>query len=118
MANLDIANIPDGADGLRVVGEWAQYVCCDPKFNDVSEPTDRVKQWFMVACTLAFDLDRDDAWEFVPYTRMCKKTLWPRSLSREKVDPTDQDFVAFVTAEWYNLLVFGSVYLRCVRRDT
>ena len=118
MANLDIGNMPGGA---RVVREWAEYVCCDPKYNDVPEPTDRFKHWFMVACTLAFDLDRENAWEFVPNTRMCKKTLWPQSLqrAREKVDSfTQQDSVAFVTAESYDLLTFGSEYLRCVQRDT
>ena len=114
LANLNIDNIPDGAHGLRVVREWVRYVCCDPKYNDVLEPTDRFKHWFMVACTLAFDLDRENAWEFVPSTRMCKKTLWPQTLSREEVDPTAQESVAFVTAESYDLLIFGSAYLRCV----
>jgi len=118
LANVDIENVTGGAGGLQVVREWVQYVCCDPKYNDVLEPTDRFKHWFMVACTLAFDLDRDNAWEYVPYTQMCRKTLWPRSLSREKVDLDEQEFVAFVTAESYDLLVFGSYYLRCVWRDT
>jgi len=71
----------------------------------------------MVACTLAFDLDRENAWDFVPNTQMCKETLWPQTLSREEVDPTAQESVAFLTAESYDLLVFGSAYLRCVRRD-
>jgi hypothetical protein len=117
LGNVDIDELPNGADGLRIVREWVQYVCCDPKYNDVPEPTDRFRQCFMVACTLAFDLDREDAWDFVPYTQMCKKTLWPQPLrrAREEVDPTAQDFVAFVTAESYDLLTFGSEYLRCVR---
>ena len=73
----------------------------------------------MVACTLAFDLDRDNAYDFVPGTRMCRDTLWPRSLSRKKAeDFVEQDFAAFVTAEAYDLLTFGSSYLWCVRQDT
>ena len=72
----------------------------------------------MVACTLALDLDRDTAYDFVPGTRMCWDTLWPRSLYRKKAeDFVEQDFVAFVTAEAYDLLTFGSWYLWCVRRD-
>ena len=73
----------------------------------------------MVASTLAFDLDRENAWEFVPPTLMCSETLWPRALARRLGQEFyDQESVGFVTAEGYDLLAFGSSYLRYVRRET
>lgn len=71
----------------------------------------------MVACTLAFDLDRENAWYPVPRTPKYRQTLWPKSLSHREVDFAEQDFVAFVTAEAEELLTFGSSYLRYVYRD-
>jgi hypothetical protein len=119
LANLDINNVPDGAEGLKIVRKWVQDACCDPKYN-APEPTDRdrFEQWFTVACTLAFDLDRDNARDFVPRTRAFGGISWPLPLSRKKVDSTAQDFLAFLTAEAHDSLSSGSSYLRCVRRDT
>ena len=73
----------------------------------------------MVACTLAFDLDRENAQDYVPRLPMYKSVLdltplWSQSPSR--VENPIQDFVAFVTVESHGLLNFGSLYLRCVRR--
>ena len=114
LANLDIERIPEGADGFRVVNEWTQYVCCAPIYN-VQEPTDLFRQYFMVASTLAFDLDRENAWDFVPPTLMCRETLWPRALLRKPGrEFYEQEFVGFITAEGYDLLTFGSFYLRYV----
>ena len=118
MANFDIADIPSGADGLRVVREWVRYICCDLEYNDVPEPTDRFRQWFMVAYTLAFDLDRENARDFFPRKRLFSDIPWPLASSRKKVDPATQDFLAFVTAEARNSLTSGSSYLRCVQQNT
>ena len=81
-ANLDIASIPEGDDGFRIVREWAEDVCCDLGC-DFPEPVDRSRHRFMVACTLAFDLDRENTRDFVPHLPMYKRSLWPRSLSRK-----------------------------------
>ena len=116
-ANLNIASIPGGDEGFRIVREWVQDVCRELGYK-LPEPVDRSRQWFMIACTLAFDLDREDAWDYVPRMPMYKPTLWPQSLSNREVDFFEQDFVAFVTAEGYDLLTFGSSYLRCVQQDT
>ena len=69
----------------------------------------------MVACTLAFDLDRENARNYVPRSPVYRSTLWPQSLSRNGVDFSAQDSVAFVTAKAYDLFTFGSSYLRGVR---
>lgn len=91
----------------------------------------------MVACTLAFDLDRENAQDYVPrlpmyrlkpdrnptslklepnqislWPKLNPTSLWPRSPSRME-DPI-QDSVAFVTAETHGLLTFSSAYLRYV----
>ena len=116
MANLDVDRIPEGVDGFRIVNDWTQYVCCAPIYN-VREATDLFRLYFMVASTLAFDLDRENAWDFVPPTLMCSEMLWPRALLRKPNQKFyEQEFVAFVTAEGYDLLTFGSSYLRYVRR--
>ena len=111
-ANLGIVSIPEGATGFRIVQEWVRSVCGDLGHNP-SGPMDR--QWFMVACTLAFDLDRENARNYVPHSSVYRSTLWPQSLSRNGVDFSAQDSVAFVTAKAYDLFTFGSSYLRCVR---
>ena len=111
--NLDSARIPEGNDGLRIVREWAQDVCSDLG-NNSSESKSHHRRWFMVACTLAFDLDWESNWDFVPHTPMYRRTLWPRSLSDQGVVFDAQDAVAFVTAEAYELLTFGSLFLRYV----
>ena len=118
LANFDISRIPDGTGDFRILKDWIEYVCCAPKYN-IEKPTDLFKQDFMVASTLAFDLDRENAWDFVPHTQMCSETLWPQALSSYHDHGFDeQEFVAFVTAEGYDLLKFGSSYLRYVRRET
>ena len=116
-ANLDTASIPEEDDGFRVVREWAQDVCSNLGYNAL-EPTYRFRQWFMVACTLAFDFDRENSLDFVPRTPKYKSTLWPSHLSRKGADFTVRDSVAFVTAEAYDLLTVGSSYLRYVQLDT
>ena len=105
MANLDISNIPDGADGLRIVRDWVQSVCRES--DCYSGPVDRFRQWFIVAGTLAFDLDREHARSSITRTSLYKLTC-------EKY-PIVQDFVAFLTAEARRSLTCGSLYLRCVR---
>ena len=119
-ANLDVDSIPGGADGLRVVREWAQDVCHELGYDrDSQAPIDRFRQSFMVACTLALDLDRENARDFVPRLPMYKSKetpLWPQSLLRGE-DFIMEDFVGFITAEARGLLTFGSSYLRCVWWD-
>ena len=128
LANLDFSKIPEGADGLRIAREWIQDVCndnnCDP-----SDPVDR--QHFMVACTLAFDLDRKNAQDFVPSTPMYASTrklektyisldsrhVIPRRRMNEEVNSVMQDFIAFLTAERDYLLASGASCLQCVWGD-
>ena len=126
LANLDFSKIPEGADGLRVAREWIQDVCTDSNC-DPSDPVDR--RHFMVASTLAFDLDRENAQEFVPRariytsTRKLEKTyisldsrhVIPRTSMNKEVNSVMQDFIAFLIAEPRHLLASGSSYLRCVR---
>ena len=66
----------------------------------------------MVACTLAFDLDKENAQYFVPRTPMYKSTLWPRLLFRGEGNFIVRDFVTFVTAKAHHSLALGSLYLR------
>lgn len=116
-ANLDIARIPGGADGFRVVRECVQYVCYDLRYNPPRPPdVDRFGQRFMVACLLAFDLDRENARKFVPRTPIYRWTLWPQRLFRREGNFIVQDFVAFATAKLHHSLTFGTLYLRCVRK--
>jgi len=114
-ANLDIGGIPEAADGFRIVREWVQYTCLD--LQDIpSGPVDRFRQWFTVACTLAFDLDRENAQAFVPCAPMYESTLWPQSPSSEVGVLVVQDFVEFLTAKAYHSLDSGLSYLRWVSR--
>ena len=112
-ANLDIAKIPKGADGFRIVRERARHVCYELWYSPPRPPdVDRFGQRFMVACTLAFDLDRKNARYFLPRTPMYTSTLWPQSLFRGEGNFIVQDFVAFLTARAHRLLAFGPLYLQ------
>lgn len=64
LANLDVSRIPEGDDGFRIVQRWARDACTDPD-NVSSKSMDRSRQCLMVASTLAFDLDRENAPSFV-----------------------------------------------------
>ena len=68
----------------------------------------------MVACTLAFDLDRGNARDYFPRTRMLKWNRWPRCLVREGGYFVVRDFVAFAEGEANNALALGSLFLRYV----
>ena len=68
----------------------------------------------MVACALAFDLDRENARYFVPRTPMYRSTLWPQPLFRGEGNFIVQDFVTFVAARANRSLALGSLCLRCV----
>jgi hypothetical protein len=98
-----------GAGGFRIALEWAQDMCCDLRRN-LPEPVDYFRQWPIVACTLAFDLNRENAQHFIPRTPLYK-------LTRER-NSVVQDLVAFLTAKPRRSLTCGSLYLRCVRQDT
>ena len=76
-------------------------------------PVNHFRQWFMVAGTLAFDLDREDARDFVPRKPIYRLTQWPRSLSRGE-SFIGQDFFMFLAANADDSLTSGSSYLRCV----
>lgn len=114
LANLDVASLPKGDDSFRIVRERLRYVCYELEYNSLG-PVDHFGQWFMVVCTLAFDIDRENARHFVPRAPMCGSTLWPGSPSRGEGSFIVQDFIAFVTAKAHHSLAFGSLYLRCVR---
>lgn len=81
----------------------------------------------MIACTLAFDLDGENAQDFVPLTRMYTLTRKPekkyisldtrhvpRASADEGVNSVMQDFIVFLSAEPHRLLESGLSYLRCV----
>ena len=68
----------------------------------------------MVACTLAFDLDRNNARDFVPDTPLCKWLPWLPSLSHK--GPIVQDLVAPTIG--YGSLTLGSQYLQYVPQGT
>jgi len=107
LANLDIANIPDGADGLKIVREWVESVCYES--DCYPGPVDRFRQWFTVAGTLAFDLDRENARYYITRTPLYR-------LMHEK-SPIAQDYTTFLTAEARDSLARGSLYLRWVWED-
>lgn len=111
-ANLDISRIPEGDDCFRIVQEWVRDACND--LNDVSSKSvDRSRQQFVVACTLAFDLDRENALSFVYRAPMYKSGRWPQSPFREAGKLIVQDLVAFLIAKDRLSLTFGLSYLRC-----
>jgi hypothetical protein len=117
-ANLDLTSVPEAANGFRVVREWVRFVCGELKYS--SKPPDLVYiehfgPQFMVACTLAFDLDRENARYFVPHTRMYRWNLWPRCLVREGGYFVVRDFVAFAKGEADDSLRLGFFFLRYVR---
>ena len=70
----------------------------------------------MIACTLAFDLDRGNARYYFPRAPMYQSTLWPRPLFRGEGNFLVQDLVAFSAAESRHSLAFGSLYLRYAQR--
>jgi hypothetical protein len=106
--------MPGGTGCFRIVRKWVGYACRDLE-DTPSEPVGCSK--FMIACTLAFDLDREKAWSFVQCAPMYKSTQWPQSASRE-AGTLVQDFVEFLTAEDRRSLTFGLSYLRCARQVT
>ena len=112
-ANIDIADISEAADGFRVAREWVRHVCHDLSYGP-PKMMNRFEQWFTVACTLAFELDRENARGFVPHRPMYRLGQWPRSLFREQGDFVGLDLIAFFTAEAYGSLTSGSLYLQCV----
>lgn len=72
----------------------------------------------MVACTLAFDLDRENARYLVPSTRMHRWNLWPRCLVREGGYFIVRDFVAFAKGEVDEMLTLGYLFLRYIWLNT
>jgi len=68
----------------------------------------------MAACTLAFDLDRENARILIPGTPMHRWTQWPRCLTREGGHSVVRDFIAFAKAEADDSLASGYFFLRCV----
>lgn len=108
--------MPENATGLWVVRNWAQRVC--NQLNDSSlERVDRYRQIFVATCTLAFDLGKNDAQQFVPRTTMYKSKLWPVSPFRGTGKLIVQDFVSFLSAKARDSLTLGTSYLRCVLWD-
>ena len=70
----------------------------------------------MIACALAFDLDRENARYFFPRAPIFKSTLWPRPLFRGEGNFLVQDLVAFSAAKSPYSLALGSLYLRYVQQ--
>ena len=71
----------------------------------------------MVACTLAFDLDRENAHYFIPRAPVYKSTLWPQPLFRGEGNFIVQDFVTFLATKVGHSLTSGSLYLWWVPRN-
>ena len=103
--NFDTAGILEGAYDFGIAREWVQSACRN--YNSV--PVNCFGQWFMVACTLAFDFDRENAPHFVPRTSLYGSTS-------EEGNSIVQDFVVFLTSKDHLSLTCGSSYLRYVRR--
>ena len=114
LAKLAILKIPETSAGLKVVRNWVQRICQELDDNS-PEQVDRFRQLFVVVCTLAFDLGRDDARKFVSRTPMYKSKLWPVSPFHGAGNLIAQDFVSFFTAKRRDSLTLGSSYLQCVR---
>ena len=111
-ANINIDSIPEAVDGFRIAREWVRHVCRDLSCGPPG-PVNQFGQWFMVACTLAFDLDKENARDFVPRKPIYRLTQWPRSLFRGE-SFIGQDLITFLTADADYSLTSGSSYLRCV----
>ena len=110
-ANLDVSRIPEGDDGFRIVQRWVRDACDD--LDDVSSKSvDRSRRYFIVACTLAFDLDRGNALTFIGGTPMYRSRNWPQSPFLEAGEHIIQDFVAFFMAKDELSLYLGVSYLR------
>lgn len=118
-ANLDLTRIPEAAGGFRIVRYWVWFVCDrlglwhnpslpDLVYNEYFGPQ------FMVACTLAFDLDRENAKAYLPRTRMHRWNLWPHCLVREGGHFVVREFTIFARGEADNALTLGSLFLQYV----
>lgn len=105
--------MPENATGLWVVRNWAQRLC-NQLNNGFPERVDHSTQIFVAVCTLAFDLGKNDAQQFVPRTRMYRSRLWPVSPFRGMGKLIVQDLVAFLSAKGRDSLTLGTSYLRCV----
>lgn len=71
----------------------------------------------MVACTLAFDLGRDNPREFLSQAPIYQSQCWPQSPFRGDGYFIIQDFVEFLAAEGSDPLALGSSYLQCVLQE-
>ena len=119
-ANLDLTRIPESAVGFRIAQTWVRYVCDGLKFS--SKPPELVYNeyfgpQFMVACALAFDLDRENARYLVPRTRMHRWNMWPHCLVRKGGHYIVRDLVAFAKGEVDDSLTLGHWYLQYVYQN-
>lgn len=115
-ANLDLTKIPEAVDGFRIVREWVWVVCDGLRHTNPPEfvYNEHFGPQFMVACTLAFDLDRENAIDYVPRTRFYRWGRWPRCLIREGGYFVVEDLVNFARGEADNALASGSWFLQYV----
>lgn len=117
IAKRAIATVPETSTGLGVVRNWVQRACRQLNYPS-PEHVDHFRQFFVVLCTLAFDLGRNVARKFVPHTPMYRSKLWPGSPFRGAENLIVQDFVAFLNANRFDSLTLGTSYLQCVLQDT
>ena len=102
LAKAAVASMLRSSPDLRVVQRWIHRVCEGLNSNSPGQLV-HFRQLFMVACTLAFDIGREDAREFLPRAPMF-----------EHGDFVIQNFVRFLAAEGSDSLALGSSYLKCV----
>ena len=106
--------MPEAVDGFRIVREWVWFLC--DRIQHSSSPPDLVYNeyfipQFMVGCMLAFDLDRENAMDYIPRTRMYRWNLWPHCLVREGGHFVVREFVTFARGEAHDALALGSQFL-------
>ena len=102
----------EATSGITAVRKRVEYF-----FNNLKDkslgPVDRACDSFMVACTLAFDLDKR-ARVYVYHAPMYKSTVWPQFPPGEEGDSIAWVLVRYLTARGDDSLSLGLSTLQCV----
>lgn len=117
--SLDLRRIPDGAQNMHIIREWAWYAYKDIKFSSspsVLRYNDYFIPDFMTTCTLVHDLDFGKAVDFVRETELFLATERPACLTRDGVYSVVHDLVAFLRYESPYALRKGHEFMQYVRQ--
>lgn len=118
--SLDLRKIPDGKQSMDTIREWTWYACKDLRFS-VPPPSFEYNAYFipdfMATCTLAYDLDFNNAVVYVPEMRVCHyEERLPSCLTRDGKYSIVRDFVQFLQYKSPYALHAGYNFMQYVRQ--